>query len=63
MAERRSTLDEVYEAAAAEQVLARSRQTDDLLRAHGVDVDEADADRLPPALADHYLGLKARGLL
>jgi hypothetical protein len=24
---------------------------------------DADAERLPPALADHYLALKARGLL
>ena len=29
----------------------------------GVDVIDADAERLPPALADHYLSLKARGLL
>ena len=29
----------------------------------GVDVVDADAERLPPALADHYLALKARGLL
>ena len=29
----------------------------------GVDVLDADAERLPPALADHYLSLKARGLL
>jgi uncharacterized protein (DUF58 family) len=59
----RSTIDEVYGAAAAEQVLARRRRTADLLRALAVDVIDADADRLPPALADHYLSLKARGLL
>ena len=29
----------------------------------GVDVVDADAEQLPPALADHYLALKARGLL
>ena len=29
----------------------------------GVDVVDADAERLPPALADHYLHLKAQGLL
>jgi hypothetical protein len=28
-----------------------------------VDVIDADAERLPPALADHYLHLKAQGLL
>ena len=32
-------------------------------RALGVDVVDADAEQLPPALADHYLALKARGLL
>ena len=58
-----TTLDEVYDAAAAEQVLARRRHTAGLLRALGVDVVDADAEQLPPALADHYLGLKARGLL
>jgi uncharacterized protein (DUF58 family) len=57
------TLDEVYDAAAAEQVIARRRHTAGLLRALGVDVLDTDAERLPPALADHYLGLKARGLL
>ncbi|MFC4787035.1 DUF58 domain-containing protein [Nocardioides sp. MAHUQ-72] len=63
LAASRGTLDEVYDAAAAEQVLGRRRRTADLLRALGVDVVDADAERLPPALADHYLGLKARGLL
>jgi hypothetical protein len=29
----------------------------------GVDVVDADADRLPVALTDHYLMLKGRGLL
>lgn len=58
-----ATLDEVYDAAAAAQAIGRRRHTADLLRALGVDVVDADADRLPPALADHYLSLKARGLL
>ncbi|KRC47902.1 hypothetical protein ASE24_08305 [Nocardioides sp. Root224] len=57
----RTSLDEVYDAAAAEQVIGRRRYTADLLRTLGVDV--VDADDLPPALADHYLSLKARGLL
>jgi len=35
----------------------------ELLRTLGLDVVDADAERLPPALADHYLSLKARGLL
>ncbi|WP_151084451.1 hypothetical protein [Nocardioides cynanchi] len=34
-----------------------------LLRTLGVDVIDVPADDLPPALADHYLSLKARGLL
>jgi hypothetical protein len=34
-----------------------------LLKVLGVDVVDADADRLAPVLADHYLHLKARGLL
>ena len=52
----------MYDAAAAEQAMVRRRQTADLLRAVGVDVVDADAERLPPALADHYLSLKANGL-
>jgi uncharacterized protein (DUF58 family) len=63
LAATRGTLDEVYDAAAAEQVLDRRRRTAELLRALGVDVIDTDAERLPPALADHYLALKARGLL
>jgi uncharacterized protein (DUF58 family) len=59
----RNTIDEVYDAAAAEQAMVRRRQTADLLTALGVDVVDADAERLPPALADHYLSLKANGLL
>lgn len=59
----RSDLAAVYGAAAAEQVSARRRATADLLEALGVDVLDTDAERLAPALADHYLSLKARGLL
>ena len=63
MARSRDGLDEVYAAAAAEQTLARRRRTADLLGALGVDVIDVPADALAPALADHYLSLKARGLL
>jgi uncharacterized protein (DUF58 family) len=56
-------LDEVYDAAAAEQTLARRRATAGLLETLGVDVVDVPAESLPPALADHYLALKARGLL
>ncbi|HET6151944.1 MAG TPA: DUF58 domain-containing protein [Marmoricola sp.] len=63
MASALESTDDVYGAAAAEQVLARRRSTAEILAALGVDIVDADADRLPPALADHYLSLKARGLL
>jgi uncharacterized protein (DUF58 family) len=63
MASARQGLDEVYAAAAAEQTLARRRATADLLEALGVHVLDAAGEDLPPALADHYLSLKARGLL
>ncbi|WP_228387745.1 MULTISPECIES: DUF58 domain-containing protein [unclassified Nocardioides] len=59
----RTTVEEVYDAAAAAQVIARRDRTAALLRALGVDLVDAEPDRLPPALADHYLSLKARGLL
>lgn len=59
----RADVDEVYAAAAAEQAMARRSHTADLLRTLGIDVVDADAEQLPPALADHYLSLKARGLL
>jgi uncharacterized protein (DUF58 family) len=63
LAATRGTIDEVYDAAAAEQAMVRRRRTAELLRAVGLDVVDADAQRLPPALADHYLSLKANGLL
>jgi uncharacterized protein (DUF58 family) len=63
MSEARQGLDEVYAAAAAEQTLARRRATGALLETLGVDVLDVPAEQLAPALADHYLSLKARGLL
>jgi uncharacterized protein (DUF58 family) len=63
LAEARTGLDEVYAAAAAEQTLARRRATAGLLDALGVAVIDVPGDALPPALADHYLALKANGLL
>ena len=63
LAAARDGLDQVYAAAAAEQTLSRRRATADLLAALGVHVVDVPADDLPPALADHYLALKARGLL
>ena len=63
LAARRGTASEVYDAAAAEQVLADRARTAEVLTRLGVDVVDADADRLPVALTDHYLMLKGRGLL
>jgi uncharacterized protein (DUF58 family) len=63
LATARESIDEVYDAAAAEQAASRRRRTSELLTKLGVDVVDADAERLPPALADHYLSLKAQGLL
>lgn len=63
LAAARDGLSEVYGAAAAEQAVRRRRQTSSVLSALGVGVVDADAESLPPALADHYLMLKARGLL
>ena len=63
MAARRDDAAAVYDAAAAEQVLADRARTADAARRLGVDVVDADAERLPVALTDHYLMLKARGLL
>ncbi|MEZ5097397.1 MAG: DUF58 domain-containing protein [Nocardioides sp.] len=58
-----ASIDEVYDAAAAGQALHRRQHTAELLAALGVDVVDRDAEQLPPALADHYLRLKAEGLL
>jgi uncharacterized protein (DUF58 family) len=63
LAETRATVDDVYDAAAAEQEIRRREWTTDVLSRLGVQVVDADAERLPPALADHYLMLKAQGLL
>ena len=63
MARVRSDAAEVFEAAAAEHVLADRARTADLLQLVGADVIDAEPDQLPLALTDHYLDLKARGLL
>lgn len=61
--DRHDSLSDVYGAAAAAQVLHQRHRAGEILRALGVDVVDAGAEALPPALADHYLALKARGLL
>lgn len=63
LASDRSDLSATYQAAAAEQTVARRAQTGRLLGALGIDVLDESAHGLPVALVDHYLSLKARGLL
>ncbi|QYJ04057.1 DUF58 domain-containing protein [Nocardioides panacisoli] len=63
MARERSSVATAYDAAAAESELARRADLAEVLGRLGVDVLDADAASLPPRLADHYLSLKARGLL
>jgi uncharacterized protein (DUF58 family) len=53
----------VYNAAAAVRTQAARTQVSALLRRHGVEIVDAPPDRLPPALADAYLSLKAAGRL
>lgn len=61
--ERRDDIESVHTAGAALNVLARRARTAQVLRSLGVDVLDVDADDLPTALCDHYLMLKARGML
>jgi uncharacterized protein (DUF58 family) len=63
MARARDDSAAVYSAAAAEQALAERDQVAGLLRRRGVHVVDEPPERLPPALADAYLDLKAAGLL
>ena len=63
MAERRDDVREIYDAAAAVRTLTLRGRTASGLRRLGVDVVDAAPDKLPAALADHYLLLKSRGML
>src|ERR1019366_6023024 len=63
MAAARGTAAAVYEAAAAERARSERAWTSALLRRHGARVVDAPPDRLPAALADAYLSLKAGGRL
>lgn len=56
-------LQAVYDAAAAERTVSLRQRTAEALERLGVHVIDADPDELPPRLADHYLALKAQGLL
>jgi uncharacterized protein (DUF58 family) len=59
----RSDAAEVYDAAAAERSRNERRSIASRLRASGVDVVDAPPEELAPALADHYLAMKASGRL
>ncbi len=63
MAAARDSAADLYDAAAAEVALAERQRIATVLRRRGVQVVEAPPDRLPPALADAYLALKAAGQL
>jgi uncharacterized protein (DUF58 family) len=54
---------QVYDAAAAERARNDRRMIASRLRRHGVDVVDAAPEELAPALADHYLAMKASGRL
>ncbi len=59
----RSSVAEVHDAAAAERTTRLRGRTSDALGRLGVTVLDASPDDLPVKLADHYLALKAQGLL
>lgn len=63
MAAGRADAAEVYDAATAERSRNDRRSMASRLRAAGVDVVDAPPDELAPALADHYLAMKATGRL
>lgn len=59
----RGGVDDVYIAAAASRAAADRIQLSHALSSAGVQVIEAEPDRLAPQVADRYLGLKAAGKL
>jgi uncharacterized protein (DUF58 family) len=59
----RSDPAQVYDAAAAERARNDRRTIAARLRRSGVDVVDAPPEELAPALADHYLAMKASGRL
>ena len=59
----RADAAQVYDAAAAERARNDRRSIASRLRRHGVDVVDAPPEELAPALADHYLAMKATGRL
>jgi uncharacterized protein (DUF58 family) len=63
MKHRRTTAEDVYDAAAAERSGLERDRVVRLLKRAGAEVVDAPADQLPPRLADCYLALKAAGRL
>ncbi|MGH8970012.1 MAG: DUF58 domain-containing protein [Actinomycetes bacterium] len=63
MAASRGDAESVYDAAAAERARSERDRLAELLTRRGVEVVDASADDLAPALADRYLALKAAGRL
>jgi uncharacterized protein (DUF58 family) len=63
MAAERGDAAAIYDAAAAERARSERARVSALLRRLGVEVVDAPPDRLPAALADAYLNLKAAGQL
>lgn len=63
MAAARGAAASVYEAAAGEHARSERARVRALLRRRGVEVVDAPPERLPSALADAYLSLKAAGQL
>jgi uncharacterized protein (DUF58 family) len=59
----RNDREGVYRAASAERTLLDSARVAAAVRQLGADVVTASPDRLPPALADRYIALKAAGRL
>lgn len=63
MTTERDTVDQVYDAGAAERTALLRGDTRIALERLGVTVLDEEPDNLPVALVDHYLLLKSRGLL
>ena len=63
MALARGGVEQVYDAASAEQARAERRHTTALLRRRGVEVVDAPPEAFAPSVADAYLALKAAGRL
>ncbi|GED96127.1 DUF58 domain-containing protein [Gordonia crocea] len=63
MLDDRSDAVSAYRAAASARTLTQREETAAVLARLGVTVIDRGPEDLPPALADHYLSLKSRGLL